>query len=408
MDKAVNLRYQPGEVIKGRYAVLGVCGIGGWGSIYRVRDLAKGNREVAVKVLNMTAIQEDRSAMERFRREALVASKLKHPNIVEVLDFNFESSEPPLIAMEFIDGISFAERIASISLPRLSYPEAEQILHKIAAGLAYAHTQRVVHRDLKPANILLGKDGSVKLSDFGLCRTDGFNKNLTTTGECVGTPLYMAPEQISGGQADPRSDIYSFGILAYEAVAGKVPFNGDTWFAIAEKHLRSKVPPLPIPTPEWFQVMLEICLSKNPEERFSDGRELLESIEEQILPDKRQSLTQRVSRMRRVIRENAPSRRRVANWISASVCAVLLLSLGFYSGLIPAVFKHWRGFDASIASAVGNSPPAVLKPEEIMSQFPPRRPKVSEEKSAMYVCRRNGTPIFTNSPPPGLECYIAK
>ena len=426
MDKFAPIRYQAGDLIKNRYAVLGICGAGGMGSIFKVRDVMRDNRIAALKVLNQFLLFEDSSAMERFRREALVASELSHPNIVTVYDFSIDSDGPPAIAMEFIEGISFADRLVSASLPPLTFPQVQKIIRSIAAGLAYAHDRGVIHRDLKPANILLGPNDVVKISDFGLCQSEGFNQHLTTTGECVGTPLYMAPEQISGGKADMRSDVYSFGVLAYEAVEGKLPFDGDTWFAIAEKHLRSPIPPLKSATPEWFQVMIEICLAKNREERFLNGRELLESIDEQIKISENGSGRKRKQEVTAPIPSETAKKRaplsgaRVA--VCTLLCAALLLGAGIYAGLVPGWAKYLPGLRSIDAVA---SPGAVPFGETSQKQLiaAPERPKanakiVRQAPSAaqpshpsppqMFVCKQNGSVVFTNSPPRGVNCYEAR
>ncbi|MFN8389478.1 MAG: serine/threonine-protein kinase [Bdellovibrionota bacterium] len=399
MDKPVTLRYKPGDTIKSRYAVLELCGAGGMGSIYKVRDTTKENRIIALKVLNLSAMQEDASAMERFRREAVVASELKHPNIVQVYEFNIGAEHPPSISMEYIDGISFEERIASRTLPKLTFSEVERILHKVAQGLAYAHQRTVIHRDLKPANIMLGKDGCVKLSDFGLCRTEHFNQHLTTTGECVGTPLYMAPEQISGGRADARSDIYSFGILAYEAATGELPFNGDSWFQIAEKHLKAPLPPLPAGIPEWFHVMLEICTSKNPDERFSNGQELLAALEEQL----------NASRSAPILPKKASGGGHalfagIGTAVCLFLCVGLLLAAGIYSGAMDSLVRRIQQNDKA-AVAVPSTP--LVTPDPQTSR---KRPASQSEpqRRKMFLCKRGGTTMFTNDPPKGLDCFEAK
>jgi len=318
MNHSTPSQYRPGDVVKGRFAVLGVCGMGGMGNIYRVRDTAMDNRTAALKVFPPNLLLEDSTARERFRREAVIAAGLKHPNIVEVYDFTLETTGPLLIAMEFVEGMSLLERITNAEAGKLSVPQIVRILKAIASGLAYAHDQAVVHRDLKPANVLLGDGGIVKIADFGLCDSDVFDEGLTQTGECVGTPYYMAPEQITAGHADNRSDIYSFGILAYEVLTGSVPFKGGTWFEIAEKHLNEELPPLPEGAPEWFEELLEVCTAKEPEDRFETGAELLAWLE--AATDESRPFVSR--------RAEATGSYRKASAIGLVFCVVLLSVLG--------------------------------------------------------------------------------
>jgi serine/threonine-protein kinase len=243
----------------GRYEILGKVGEGGSAVVYRARDRDL-DRIVAIKVLRGGAMMSP-VARERFQREARAAAGLGHTNVVTVHDFGEEQGSPFLV-MEFIDGRPLVS--GKSADPRAS----ARLLEKAARGVAAAHGKGIVHRDLKPGNILVDAQGEPKVADFGLAHLMTSTDHLTRTGATVGTPLYMAPEQIEARVADisPRTDVYALGTILYEALTGQVPFLGETMAEITHKILRVEPRPPAGPTD-----LVTICLKameKDPERRY--------------------------------------------------------------------------------------------------------------------------------------------
>jgi beta-lactam-binding protein with PASTA domain/tRNA A-37 threonylcarbamoyl transferase component Bud32 len=230
----------PGDALvtlDGRYQITERIASGGMGEVYRAQDAVLA-REVAIKVLHRS-LASDQGFVDRFRREARAAATLNHPNIVTVFDWGAVDGVYYMV-MEYVHGRSVRE-ILNARGP-LAPGQAAAILDQTLAALEHAHAKGIVHRDLKPENILITTDGVVKLTDLGLARAFADAKN-TRAGAVTGTVQYLAPEQIRGEPADPRSDLYSLGIVAYELLTDRLPFTGETPMAIAYKHLSDRVPP---------------------------------------------------------------------------------------------------------------------------------------------------------------------
>jgi beta-lactam-binding protein with PASTA domain/tRNA A-37 threonylcarbamoyl transferase component Bud32 len=222
--------------LDGRYHVLERVAAGGMGEVLRAHDSVLA-REVAIKVLHRS-LASDQGFVDRFRREARAAATLNHPNIVAVYDWGAVDGIYYMV-MEYVRGRSVRELL---NVDRQLAPaQAAEILRQTLLALEHAHAKGIVHRDLKPENILLTTDGTVKLTDLGLARAFADAKN-THAGAVTGTVQYLSPEQIRGEPADPRSDLYSLGIVAYELLTGRLPFTGETPMAIAYKHLSDRVP----------------------------------------------------------------------------------------------------------------------------------------------------------------------
>lgn len=203
----------------GDYLITAAAGAGGMGEVYRAQHLVTGRAE-ALKVLKAGISQQGR---ERFQREIVLQAKLDHPHIAAVRHA-FEHEGAPVLVLEWVDGEALSRRLARGRLP---FPEAAAVALQIADALAYAHEQGVVHRDVTPANILLTRQGQVKLTDFGLARAGGDGR-VTSSGVMVGTAAYTAPEQVRGGEPDPRSDVYSFGAVLYEMFTGSGSLGATT------------------------------------------------------------------------------------------------------------------------------------------------------------------------------------
>ena len=223
--------------LDGRYHMVERIAAGGMGEVFRAHDAVLA-REVAIKVLHRS-LAGDPAFVDRFRREARAAAGLAHPNIVAVYDWGAVDGVYYMV-MEYVRGPSVRHLLNEQG--RMEPAQAAEILRQTLLALGHAHREGFVHRDMKPENLLVTKEGVVKVADFGLARAyaDG---RVTQAGAVTGTVQYLAPEQIRGEPADPRSDLYSLGIVAYELLTGKLPFTGETAMAIAYKHLSDRVPP---------------------------------------------------------------------------------------------------------------------------------------------------------------------
>jgi beta-lactam-binding protein with PASTA domain len=261
-------------IFNGRYELHRRLGRGGMAEVYLARDQLL-DRPVAVKVL-FPALATDAGFVERFRREAQAAANLQHPNIVSVFDWG-EANGTYFIVMEYVEGHTLAETIRDEG--RLHPDRAAEVTADIAAALGFAHRNRVVHRDVKPGNVLITRDGGVKVADFGIARalSDSSDENLTKTGSVMGTATYFSPEQARGAPVDPRSDLYSLGVVLYEMITGHTPFAGDSAMAIAYKHVQENpMPPRRIDPalPETLEAITLKCLAKNPANRYPSAQDL--------------------------------------------------------------------------------------------------------------------------------------
>ncbi|MGN0269441.1 MAG: Stk1 family PASTA domain-containing Ser/Thr kinase [Candidatus Weimeria sp.] len=259
-----------GTFLGNRYEIIEKIGSGGMSDIYRAKDHSLG-RDVAIKVLKSDFAQ-DSSFVTKFRAEAQSAAALEHPNIVNIYDVGSEDGLY-YIVMEYIEGITLKQYIAKKG--RLGYNEALSIAIQMARGIEAAHNKGIVHQDIKPQNIIISKEGKVKVTDFGIARAA--NSNTIHAGS-MGSVHYVSPEQARNGFVSYASDIYSLGIVMYEMVTGRVPFDGDTPVAIAIQHIQSQmtppeeiVPGLPIAVSR----IIEKCTMKSPERRYASASELL-------------------------------------------------------------------------------------------------------------------------------------
>ena len=270
----------PGHVL-GHFRLIEEIGAGGMGIVYRAWD-TRLEREVAVKVLNpKTPI--DGSARKRFRREALMLSKLNHPNVESVYDFHTENGVDYLV-LEYVPGMSLDDRIESGALTE---KEVLAIAIQLASGLAAAHEQRIIHRDLKPGNMRLTPQNTLKILDFGLAELfapgeETITQTVTVQSPMAGTPAYLSPEQVEGQEPDVRSDIYSAGVVLYQLITGTLPYpkRGPS--------LRDAIVNTPPPHPSSrnkkisgpFESVILKCLEKDPDLRYQSANELLDDLNE--------------------------------------------------------------------------------------------------------------------------------
>jgi serine/threonine-protein kinase len=272
-----------------RYQLLEEIGRGNMGVVYRARDPVM-DRTVAIKVIRLGFSLDDskrRSFLERFHREAQIAGKLGHPNIVAVHDFG--TGEEPYIVMEHFPGVSLSTLAERGPLP---LEDVELVARQLGVALAYAHEQGVVHRDIKPANVLY-QGGSVKLLDFGIAKLE--TSDLTATGEFLGTPSYMSPESFSGGPADARSDLFSLGVVLYQILTGVKPFEGGTVSRTIYRVLHEDPPPpssLRSGAPPGWDRILGRLLAKIPDARYATAGEFLRALDglgQEEIPSPRQA-----------------------------------------------------------------------------------------------------------------------
>jgi Protein kinase domain len=262
----------PGQRIANRYTLERELGHGGMGFVFLARDEQLGER-VALKVISGAMAADPAAAAERFRREVAAARKITHPNVIRIHDL-IEDGDRLLLSMEYVEGMTLATYLGRVGALKLD--EARHLLGQICDGLAAAHAAGVVHRDLKPGNVLLDTEKRVKVIDFGLAKAS-FLAGMTATGLILGTPEYMAPEQVRGLPCDTRTDLYSLGALAYHLLSGRPPFAGETPIAIGFAHVSE--PPRPLrelrpELPESLEAAVTKALAKEPGARFLDAIEM--------------------------------------------------------------------------------------------------------------------------------------
>ena len=280
-----------GEILGSRYELMEPIGRGGMATIYRARD-RRMNRLVAVKVLR-EVYSTDRKFITRFQMEARAASSLTHPNIVQVYDYG-QSADSYYIVMELIQGVDLRRYLRVHHV--LDVDQAVAIARDVALGLGAAHRRQIVHRDVKPQNIMVNGEGLVKLTDFGIASMykDLSAERLTTTGMTLGTVQYYAPEQAQGEIVKPAADVYALGIVLYEMLTGKPPFDGDTPVSVAVRHIQDLPEPPSHQNPKisrGLEALILRCLEKDPRDRYPDGDALAQALDNYEDEDPGQPMT---------------------------------------------------------------------------------------------------------------------
>ncbi|GAA2718822.1 serine/threonine-protein kinase [Actinocorallia aurantiaca] len=256
-----------------RYRLLERLASGGMGDVWRASDEQLG-RTVAVKRLRAEYLADD-VARRRFRAEARTAAALMHPNIARVYDYG-EQEDLAYLVLELVGGEPLSELLRRSG--RLGVETTLELVAQVARGLHAAHSAGVVHRDVKPGNLLLDADGTVKITDFGIALNPAGGR-LTETGTIMGTVQYLSPEQADGRSAGPASDLYALGVVAYECLSGRVPFDAETPVAVAVMHVHEEPAPLPSSVPEAVRALVGQLLSKDPLERPLSAAQVAERAE---------------------------------------------------------------------------------------------------------------------------------
>ncbi|HSD77532.1 MAG TPA: protein kinase, partial [Solirubrobacteraceae bacterium] len=269
-----------GQVIAGRYELSSRLGVGGMSTVHLAFD-RRLERQVAIKLL-AEHLADDSQFVTRFRREALSVAQLVHPNIVQVFDFGIdEAAGSHYIVMEYVRGRSGAELLREHG--HLPVDETLAIVTQACRGLEYAHRNGVVHRDVKPGNLLRAEDGTVKLADFGIAKALYEESSITQVGSVLGTAAYLAPEQAHGEPAGPRADLYALGVVTYQFLSGRLPYEASSLTELALKQ-QSEVPPrldhlVPGVTPE-LAGAVERALAIEAADRFGSAEELRAALED--------------------------------------------------------------------------------------------------------------------------------
>ncbi len=342
----------------GHYEVVSELGRGGMGVVYKAWEPSL-NRHVAIKALGEHLLG-DEGLIERFTREAKSMAAINHPNVIQVYFIGMEEKQP-YFAMEFIEGVSLDDLLRGNQVLTVSH--AKEILRQACAGLAIAHDRDLVHRDIKPANLMLCDDGTVKVVDFGIAQTREYGDKLTNTGEFVGTPGYLSPEVCTGKDVDARSDIFALGIVFYEMLAGKVPFENDSPLGLMLEVVQADIPDIRAinkKVDKKTSYILQKMIAKNPEERFQSCQEVikhlgpssielsLSDIQKQAISVKPEKKAPHISQQETLPNASTfdtvvpPSRKKSSKavWgVLALAVAVGLGAVGIHEGFIPSPFK---------------------------------------------------------------------
>ncbi|MHB8276975.1 MAG: protein kinase domain-containing protein [Candidatus Humimicrobiaceae bacterium] len=317
------------------YQILSKIASGGMSEIYLADDISSG-KKVALKILD-AKLSIDPEYLHRFKKEASICQQLDHKNIVKILSYG-TFKESYYIAYEYIEGITLDKLIRQ---KNITITEIENISVQILEALSFAHSKNIIHRDIKPSNIMI-EDGTVKILDFGIAKQE-LASTVTKAGLFMGSPHYVSPEQIEGHDIDYRSDLYSFGIVLYEMIEGKVPFSADTPWGIIRAHLDKNIPEITKDIPIYLKEIVLKCLSKSKEDRFKSANEIISVIKNKeetgkktVIIDKTKDsgifVTGSQSFVNDKIKENV-KRKRKGKILASVLVPILLIMVYFITGL---------------------------------------------------------------------------
>lgn len=398
--------YCPAMEISG-YTIKRTIGKGGMGTVYLATQESLA-RDVVLKTLTL-ADSESTEFQDRFMNEARIVAALRHPHIVTIYDIG-ASDEVLYIAMEYVDGGDLKSRLNGPLPPHVCL----ELLMKIGSALELAHMEGTVHRDVKPANILFRDDGTPLLSDFGIAKQVKIDSELTSTGTILGSPFYMSPEQSEGRQVDGRTDLYSLGVIFYETLTGRRPYEGESAIKIIMQHLQAPLPKLPRELAR-FQSLLDSLLAKDRDKRLPDAgtlvatvRRLLEKEDGSATNSASVALTQAGQRPAPIEPTEAPSRRSLRP---------LLLALGGSGMFLLGLLTFWiyaQTLQESrvvlappIASTVGVVPPETSSPVRtgVQGGPAPNSPPVAEVIHALEWLAENSLRDGRLTSPPADNAY---
>ena len=357
----------------GHYRILSLLGRGGMADVYRAEDERLG-REVALKAVP-PEFARDPERIERFQREVRAAAGLDHPGIVTVYEFG-QGEGQHFYTMSLMPGGDLKDRIRAHPAG-MSPDEARRVVAAVAQALDYAHRRGFVHRDVKPENILFDEEGRPQLTDFGIARAMESGTRMTATGMSIGSPHYMSPEQAQGLRVDGRSDLYSLGVVLYEMLTGRLPFEAGNTLAVAYAHVNHPVPELPPALGEW-QPVLDRLLAKSPEERYGSAGELAQVLGAEELP---RATGSRVAPVRREVEPARPSgvsgtrlvqppkpRRNVVSALAGALLALTVVGIGYLA------LRDTKGPEQAPSNGGGSSRevrPAPARPAPKPPEPPP-------------------------------------
>ncbi len=406
----------------GPYRVVAPLGEGGMAAVYKAYQPGV-DRVIALKVLPRHFAQ-DEEFVARFNREARVVARLQHPHILPVFDYG-ESEGYTYIAMPFIKGGTLSNLLKEGEL--LPLEQVEKFLSQVGQALDYAHARDLIHRDIKPSNILIDESGNCLLTDFGVARMTVGGDKLTTTGNIIGTPAYMSPEQGQGLQLDSRSDIYSLGIILYEMLTGRVPFRAETPIAVVVKHMHS---PLPMPRslnpdlPEEIEQVVLKALAKNRDDRYQTAGELVKDfrttrqavlaagrVEEKPTPELAHTVRSQAPDSAPTLGDEAPSQPTgrvketpawsTLKWLPVALAVLfLVLVIGCGAWFVTRYVTRSSPTQQSMIAAAPTAAEPTEEPveEAVVAEEPTTTP--TPEPSAVQVKPPNPPPAPTETPTP--------
>ncbi len=388
MDPASTSSQMIGTVLSGRYRLEAKLGSGGMSTVYLARD-GTLDRQVAVKVMHRE-MSEQPDQLERFRQEARAVAKISHPNVVAVIDAG-EDGGHPYIVFEYVEGETLKQRINRVGA--LETQEALAYAIEIARGLTVAHTRNMVHRDIKPQNVLIDAEGRAKLTDFGISRQleqDG----MTATGRVLGTTDYVAPEQAMGHPVDPRSDIYSLGVVLYEMLVGQVPFHADSQVGVAMKHVNEDLPDVQVRRPEISAaaaLVVERATAKQPADRYQEVGEMIDDLSTALEVEAARAGST-TGEATSILDAVPPAKRKLSSRARWSWAAITLLVL-VGGGALLATQLIGNG-DTPVRAAARSA-------KRGRRSRLPRRPTTTPRGTARRTRKRSNLRSTATSPPPG-------